>query len=65
MVFGELAALVPYFVKNSLTIHYLCSLLNMSRSTVMRMKDKLPGRVEVGGSVRYHRKLFTESGNKI
>lgn len=34
----------------------LCGLLNVSRSTLVRMGDSaIPGRVMVGGSIRYHK----------
>jgi predicted DNA-binding transcriptional regulator AlpA len=34
----------------------LCGLLNISRSTLVRMGDSaIPGRVMVGGSIRYHK----------
>ncbi|CAH2031257.1 helix-turn-helix transcriptional regulator [Trichlorobacter ammonificans] len=40
-----------------LTVSDLCGLLNLSRSTINRMERNgtLPGRVELGGAVRYHR----------
>ena len=40
-----------------LTVADLCLLLNVSRSTVNRMEraGTLPGRIEIGGAVRYHR----------
>ncbi|CAH2031260.1 helix-turn-helix transcriptional regulator [Trichlorobacter ammonificans] len=40
-----------------LTVNDLCGLLNLSRSTINRMERNgtLPGRVELGGAVRYHR----------
>lgn len=43
-----------------LTVVDLCQLLNLSRSTINRMEraGKLPGRIEVGGAVRYHRETI-------
>jgi len=38
------------------TVPQLCQLLNVSRSTLYRMEQAgvLPGRVKLGGQVRYH-----------
>jgi excisionase family DNA binding protein len=35
----------------------MCSLLKISRATLIRMDNsgKLPGRIKLGGSVRFHR----------
>lgn len=43
-----------------LTVSDLCRLLSLSRSTVHRMEQagKLPGRIEIGGAVRYHRETI-------
>ncbi len=43
-----------------LTVADLCALLKVSRSTITRMErdGSLPGRVMVGGSVRYHRETI-------
>ena len=40
-----------------LTVEHVCTLLNLSRSTVYRMakSGKLPGRLTFGNQVRYHR----------
>jgi excisionase family DNA binding protein len=40
-----------------LTVNEMCSLLNISRATLVRMdkSGKLPGRIKLGGSVRFHR----------
>ncbi len=40
-----------------LTIQQVCTLLNLSRSTLDRMArtDSIPGRVKIGGQIRYHR----------
>jgi predicted DNA-binding transcriptional regulator AlpA len=45
-----------------LTLADVCAPLNVSRSTVLRLKKVggLPGRVTVGGSVRYHRQVIEE-----
>lgn len=45
-----------------LTLADVCALLNVSRSTVIRLEKAggLPGRVTVGGSVRYHRLVIEE-----
>lgn len=44
-----------------LTVPQVCDLLGgISRSTLVRMEKsgKLPGRVQLGGSVRYHRETI-------
>lgn len=41
-----------------LTIPDLCDLLQVSRSTINRMQKKIPGRVELSGSIRYHREII-------
>jgi excisionase family DNA binding protein len=43
-----------------LTIGDVCALLNVSRSTVLRLEKSsgLPGRVKIGGQVRYHREII-------
>ena len=40
-----------------LTIPQTCSLLNLSRSTLDRMAkiNAIPGRIKIGGQIRYHR----------
>ena len=40
-----------------LSIREMCSLLKISRATLVRMdkSGKLPGRIKLGGSVRFHR----------
>ena len=40
-----------------LTIPQVCTLLNLSRSTLDRMAktDSISGRVKIGGQIRYHR----------
>ncbi len=45
-----------------LTIPDLCKLLNCSRSKIVRMQNSgsLPGRIDLGGSVRYHRETIEE-----
>jgi excisionase family DNA binding protein len=43
-----------------LTVSDLCALLNVSRMTVYRMEKtgELPGKVKLGGQVRYHREII-------
>lgn len=46
-----------------LTVSQVCDLLGgISRSTLVRMEKtgKIPGRVQLGGSVRYHREIIEE-----
>ena len=46
-----------------LTVPQVCELLGgISRSTLTRMEKtgKIPGRVQIGGSVRYHREILEE-----
>ncbi len=45
-----------------LTIPEVCLLLKLSRSTLDRMAktDSIPGRIKIGGQVRYHRKLLEQ-----
>ena len=46
-----------------LTVNQVCDLLGgISRSTLVRMEKtgKIPGRVQLGGSVRYHREIIEE-----
>jgi len=46
-----------------LTVSQVCELLGgISRSTLVRMEKtgKIPGRVQLGGSVRYHREIIEE-----
>lgn len=46
-----------------LTVGQVCDLLGgISRSTLVRMEKtgKIPGRVQLGGSVRYHREIVEE-----
>lgn len=52
---AEPAPVVPAIL---LTVSQVCDLLGgISRSTLVRMEKtgKIPGRVQLGGSVRYHR----------
>lgn len=58
-----LGAQVPAPVTDPLllTVSQVCDLLGgISRSTLVRMEKsgKLPGRVQLGGSVRYHRETI-------
>lgn len=41
-----------------LSVNEMCKLLKISRATLVRMdkSGKLPGRIKMGGSVRFHRK---------
>jgi len=43
-----------------LTLADLCALLNVSRSTVYRLdaSGDLPGKVKLGGQVRYHKEVI-------
>jgi len=45
-----------------LTVPEVCTLLNVSRMTVHRMEKsgELPGRVKLGGQVRYHREMIED-----
>lgn len=45
-----------------LSIREVCALLKISRATLVRMDNagKLPGRIMIGGSVRFHRKTIDE-----
>ncbi len=45
-----------------LTVADVCALLNISRSTLFRLEQSggLPGRVKLGGQVRYHRETIEE-----
>lgn len=45
-----------------LTMADVCKFLNLSRSTVIRMEStgQLPGRINLGGAVRYHRETLEE-----
>lgn len=46
-----------------LSVSQVCDLLGgISRSTLVRMEKtgKIPGRVQLGGSVRYHREIIEE-----
>jgi excisionase family DNA binding protein len=40
-----------------LSIPQVCNLLNLSRSTIDRMakSESIPGRIKIGGQIRYHR----------
>lgn len=38
-----------------LTPHQVCNLLAISRSTLDRLGTSIPGRVKLGGQIRYHR----------
>jgi excisionase family DNA binding protein len=53
------AVLVPVSTVPALllTVADLCALLNVSRSTLLRLEKSgsLPGRIMLGGQVRYHR----------
>ncbi|RME33533.1 MAG: helix-turn-helix domain-containing protein [Deltaproteobacteria bacterium] len=44
------------------TVPQLCQMLNVSRSTLYRMEQtgKLPGRIQLGGQVRYHLETVQE-----
>lgn len=58
-----LGAQVPAPVSDPLllTVPQVCDLLGgISRSTLVRMEKtgKIPGRVQLGGSVRYHREIL-------
>jgi len=56
----EPAPLAPAIL---LTVNQVCNLLGgISRSTLVRMEKtgKIPGRVQLGGSVRYHREVIEE-----
>jgi excisionase family DNA binding protein len=56
------AAPVPTADPLLLTIADVCALLNVSRSTIDRLdkSGKLPGRVKLGGQVRYHRETLEQ-----
>lgn len=43
-----------------LSIADVCALLNVSRSTFLRLEKStgLPGRIKIGGQVRYHRGII-------
>jgi predicted DNA-binding transcriptional regulator AlpA len=43
-----------------LSIADVCALLNVSRSTLLRLEkvSGLPGRVKLGGQIRYHRGII-------
>jgi excisionase family DNA binding protein len=43
-----------------LTLADVCALLNLSKSTIYRIEktSPLPGRVKLGGQVRYHRQVI-------
>jgi excisionase family DNA binding protein len=45
-----------------LTCADVCALLNISRSTLFRLEKsgEVPGRVTIGGQVRYHRQVIEE-----
>jgi excisionase family DNA binding protein len=45
-----------------LTIADVCALLNVSRSTLLRLEKSsgLPGRIKLGGQVRYHRGIIED-----
>jgi excisionase family DNA binding protein len=45
-----------------LTVSQVCALLNISRSTLFRLEKsgEIPGRVTIGGQVRYHRQVIEE-----
>jgi len=43
-----------------LTIAQVGALLNLSRSTLDRMADQIPGRIKIGGQVRYHRSTLED-----
>jgi len=50
----------PSITSILLTVAQVCSLLNLSRSTLDRMAKagQIPGRVKIGGQVRYHRQVL-------
>jgi excisionase family DNA binding protein len=41
-----------------LTCAEVCKLLSVSRSTLDRLGETVPGRVKLGGQVRYHRETL-------
>ncbi len=45
-----------------LTVSQVCALLNISRSTLFRLEKlgEIPGRVTIGGQVRYHRQVIED-----
>ncbi len=53
---GPAGGLVPLL----LTVAELCELLHVSRMTLHRLEKsgELPGRVKLGGQVRYHREII-------
>ena len=55
--FGDEAG--PTVVPLLLTVTEVCALLKISRSTLIRLENAgtLPGRVKLGGQVRYHREV--------
>lgn len=52
----------PAILPLLLTVSQVCTLLNLSRSTLFRLEKEspLPGRVNLGGKVMYHRQIIEE-----
>jgi len=52
----------PEILPLLLTVTQVCALLNISRSTLFRLEKSggIPGRVTLGGQVRYHRQVIEE-----
>lgn len=52
----------PEILPLLLTVSQVCALLNISRSTLFRLEKSggIPGRVTLGGQVRYHRQVIEE-----
>lgn len=52
----------PEILPLLLTVSQVCALLNLSRSTLFRLEKSggIPGRVTIGGQVRYHRQVIEE-----
>jgi len=53
---------VPEILPLLLTVSQVCALLNISRSTIFRLEKsgEMPGRVNIGGQVRYHRQVIED-----
>jgi excisionase family DNA binding protein len=52
----------PAILPLLLSVSQVCALLNVSRSTLFRLEKsgEIPGRVTLGGQVRYHRQVIEE-----
>lgn len=52
----------PAILPLLLSVFQVCALLNVSRSTLFRLEKsgEIPGRVTLGGQVRYHRQVIEE-----